>query len=317
MKKIFTSLSFLALGTLVFGQNLQDEATILNQEAVIFNKETLVNCNVENPQSVLASGYNGIIGEQKLAADLKVAEATELSISSIAFNFISFDSDNTFINSVSIEVYESVFDQESNLLVPGNLIQRINDVPVSSHTIRGYINADSGRANVRNYVFNLSTPLVISSDVEKTYWIAFTDAKLSATPQISTYMGTTNIINSEHSDLTLDLVTNKWKKIQNNAGTPFDLVLKITANCENLGIEDFQQYKTSIYPNPVNDQLAVEGKNVENIEVYNIVGQKMKLKSEKVSAQKSIIDVKSLEAGVYILKANINGSVETLKFIKK
>ncbi|ACU07736.1 peptidase families S8 and S53 domain protein [Flavobacteriaceae bacterium 3519-10] len=68
-----------------------------------------------------------------------------------------------------------------------------------------------------------------------------------------------------------------------------------------------------IYPNPVKDVLNIATKaKIENAEILNLEG-KLVMKTKASQA----IDVSSLRPGVYILKAAVDGRIQTVKFIKK
>ncbi|RNC86406.1 MAG: T9SS C-terminal target domain-containing protein [Winogradskyella sp.] len=78
-----------------------------------------------------------------------------------------------------------------------------------------------------------------------------------------------------------------------------------------LGIDDISISKYSVYPNPTNQILNIEGlKTSENLEIYNISGQK--LLTRTIDLNKNTIDVSQLSAGIYFLKI----TNESMKFIK-
>ena len=67
----------------------------------------------------------------------------------------------------------------------------------------------------------------------------------------------------------------------------------------------------NLYPNPANGMINVNGEGFEKAEIYNIAGQKV---MESSNAQ---IDVKALQAGVYMVKVFGNGSSEMLRVVVK
>ena len=67
----------------------------------------------------------------------------------------------------------------------------------------------------------------------------------------------------------------------------------------------------SLYPNPANGMICVNGEGFEKAEIYNIAGQKV---MESSNAQ---IDVEALQAGVYMVKVFGNGSSEMLRVVVK
>ena len=81
---------------------------------------------------------------------------------------------------------------------------------------------------------------------------------------------------------------------------------------ESLSTKDINEELYSIYPNPTNDKLFIQGLlNTSKVSIYNVLG-KLVL-SQTITKE---IDVKQLSKGIYILKI-IDGQKETTrKFIK-
>ena len=75
--------------------------------------------------------------------------------------------------------------------------------------------------------------------------------------------------------------------------------------------EMLQNTAFNLYPNPANGMISVNGEGFEKAEIYNIAGQKV---MESSNAQ---IDVKALQAGVYMVKVFGNGSSEMLRVVVK
>jgi surface protein len=83
-------------------------------------------------------------------------------------------------------------------------------------------------------------------------------------------------------------------------------------NCSNLGVN--YQYLTNIsmYPNPVNDKLFIQGlSEATKVSIYNTLG---KLLLSKTTTDE--IDVDNLQSGVYIVKIVEQQKEIVLKFIK-
>ena len=75
--------------------------------------------------------------------------------------------------------------------------------------------------------------------------------------------------------------------------------------------EMLQNTAFNLYPNPANGMISVNGEGFEKAEIYNIAGQKV---MESSNAQ---IDVKALQAGIYMVKVFGNGSSEMLRVVVK
>ena len=76
-------------------------------------------------------------------------------------------------------------------------------------------------------------------------------------------------------------------------------------------VEDNITSNFNIYPNPANSKIFVEGENVNYIEIYNSLGQK--LLTVEGSADSTSADVSSLPNGVYVVKVIANEGVMTKK----
>lgn len=84
-----------------------------------------------------------------------------------------------------------------------------------------------------------------------------------------------------------------------------------TMGINNLSVE--KGY--SIFPNPVTENLnIISDYSIENLSVFDISGQKFLVYQN--SGPISTLSTKDLSAGVYIVKAVVNGNVITKKFVK-
>jgi hypothetical protein len=90
---------------------------------------------------------------------------------------------------------------------------------------------------------------------------------------------------------------------------------KITVN-PNLAIKNFENFKLTYYPNPVNNELHISNNSeIDLIEIYTIMGQKIITKIGKSKSE--IIDVANLKTGTYLVKISNKNSIETFKFLKE
>jgi Zn-dependent metalloprotease len=84
-------------------------------------------------------------------------------------------------------------------------------------------------------------------------------------------------------------------------------------DCNALDVSEFEIKDISIFPNPATNSITI--KNIKQdftIEVYNIIGQK--IKNQNITPDNNTIDVSSLSNGAYILK--LKGYDGAMKFIK-
>jgi len=81
-------------------------------------------------------------------------------------------------------------------------------------------------------------------------------------------------------------------------------------------IDDLQKFNFSYYPNPTKENLRLSSaKPIENVQLYNILGQQVLNKD--VNESKPNINVSNLSKGVYIMKVKIEDTVGSFKFIKE
>jgi len=83
----------------------------------------------------------------------------------------------------------------------------------------------------------------------------------------------------------------------------------------NIGIEEIQNDNFKIYPNPVNDMLHIEGDNINNIKIINVLGQEMISKNTDFNANIHTIDCQNLHDGIYFIV--ISGKTTTTKHLIK
>jgi hypothetical protein len=93
--------------------------------------------------------------------------------------------------------------------------------------------------------------------------------------------------------------------------------LRVTCNdCETVNVNDPDMNKLTVYPNPATNNFTVNTGNDEkaSIQLFNIVGQQVY--SETFTGS-TTVNVANLHSGVYMLKVNQNGKVNTTKVVVK
>lgn len=86
-----------------------------------------------------------------------------------------------------------------------------------------------------------------------------------------------------------------------------------------LGIPSVVTPTFTAYPNPVSDHLTIDNiENANRIEVYNVIGQKVKEVNE-IYGSKVNIQTGDLSNGIYVVSVygENNGAVKSIKFVKK
>lgn len=84
---------------------------------------------------------------------------------------------------------------------------------------------------------------------------------------------------------------------------------------EPMSVNDYSFNNFNIYPNPVQNQLNLKSDQIiSEVILYNLLGQQLIKVSPK--SQQTQLDVSSLSAGTYILKAVVNGNEKSFKIVK-
>lgn len=103
------------------------------------------------------------------------------------------------------------------------------------------------------------------------------------------------------------------------SGGSYGQVEDYTVNVTNtLAVQDVNKKDTSfkVYPNPVTDILNIEAKGkIKLVNVYDISGRNV-LNTE-INSSKSDIDLSKLNGGTYILTAQTENGIQSVKVIKK
>ncbi|GGE15771.1 GEVED domain-containing protein [Psychroflexus salis] len=85
---------------------------------------------------------------------------------------------------------------------------------------------------------------------------------------------------------------------------------------ETFSTPGFGKNEFSYYPNPVQTSLNIQSdKLVESIELFNISGQKLRVKTPNSNTPS--IQMQDLPSGMYLMKVTIDGKIETFQIIKE
>ncbi|MFZ5940618.1 MAG: T9SS type A sorting domain-containing protein [Bacteroidota bacterium] len=83
-----------------------------------------------------------------------------------------------------------------------------------------------------------------------------------------------------------------------------------------VGMEDFTESELTFYPNPASDKLWFKAScSVESLSIFDISGRNV-LNFMPDSPEGSL-DIQPLKGGLYIVKAQVNGQMETIKLVVK
>ena len=89
---------------------------------------------------------------------------------------------------------------------------------------------------------------------------------------------------------------------------------KLTSNCYELRTADIVSAPLSLYPNPSQNFIYIEGTSeaLSSVQIFNVLGQEIPFGSIQNNQNKLTIDISSFGSGIYFLKTN----EENLKFSK-
>lgn len=94
-----------------------------------------------------------------------------------------------------------------------------------------------------------------------------------------------------------------------NFGEQGSELIRINKKFDAVGENGIEGFK--VYPNPANNMIFVEGENIQSVEVYNSLGQRI---ADVKASEKTNVDVASYDNGVYFIKVIANdGAVKTQK----
>jgi len=77
------------------------------------------------------------------------------------------------------------------------------------------------------------------------------------------------------------------------------------------GVSDNESDAVTIYPNPVKDKLFVKAENVQSVEIYNLVGQKV------VTSNETTINMSDLIGGIYFVRVVCEDGMFTKRIVKQ
>jgi len=115
---------------------------------------------------------------------------------------------------------------------------------------------------------------------------------------------------------TFQLSVNFGSTSLTSAGVRDIFLLKLSGD---LSIKENKTNSWSAYPNPTNDFITLDFSDYNDtelsIEVFTMLGQKIKT-FENISTSESL-DLSQLSSGIYLLKINHNGAIQTIKIKKQ
>lgn len=178
-----------------------------------------------------------------------------------------------------------------------------------------------GLASTGTSTTNLSSGFFNVGDVVyvvMAYDFATNDLKAWFNPTVATFSAATAADLTEAMAATPIAKLNGFMLRQGNSnGTPFTTVdeLKIATTVAQLGVQENNISGLNIYPNPANDFLHIttSANGVKTVAIYDVVGKQVL----NTTTANEVINVSSLNAGIYMVKITEEGKTATRKLVIK
>lgn len=239
-------------------------------------------CGQEVLSNNLENGYE--LGAIRLAVDIDVEEGTQFTIHSVV------------PTTVSNSTYFSFTFYEDNNGFPGSEI-----TTVEGDILEGWVTGDNFNYYFYRYTVALETPVVLTPGK---YWMQLNTDAIAWEATSASVLGHPGVFDNGSG----------WVYTSNGS----EYVYSLIGECEEyLSTTDLNAYQFSYYPNPVKDELNLNSqKKVQNIEIFNLAGQKVN--QVKLNVTNGKVSTSNLSAGIYLFRATLEGGqVETFKIVKK
>lgn len=141
-----------------------------------------------------------------------------------------------------------------------------------------------------------------------TYWVSVNNAKSSQNTPV--YW---NAISTQSNGNPLaQRSTGSWSYPDSD----HDGIYIFSGDCEDLlGTDKNEFTQFTAYPNPTSDVLNLQARDkIDSVVMYNLLGQKVM--ETKIGNTAGELDIRSLQKGMYILKASMEGKQQTVKILK-
>ena len=106
------------------------------------------------------------------------------------------------------------------------------------------------------------------------------------------------------------IINDPWPTGFNSSGFDLDAVGVIHDIAHNDVPENADE-AISMYPNPVKDRLTVKAENIQSVEIYNLVGQRVSVTTS------SVIDMSVLNQGIYFVRVHADEKIVTKRIVKQ
>lgn len=103
-------------------------------------------------------------------------------------------------------------------------------------------------------------------------------------------------INLNGTNYDIDASTEVWRFV-----SQFD-INGVISSCQTIGVDELSASSYTVYPNPSNDVISIDGLDEEIVEVQLMNSAGQVIHAQQMSANNAILDVKEIKAGNYLLR---------------
>ena len=157
--------------------------------------------------------------------------------------------------------------------------------------------------------------------IESAVALAGYQFSLSAEPTVIDMPGFTTIGNWKDGEYVLCLFNLSNEKeagmyavLDLNGANVGDIVAATLQGCKvnmekgTLSVNSFDETMYSVFPVPANTEITVEGPSIEFVEVYNAMGQMVKVVND-INAERAKINMSDLSAGSYLVRIHASNGI--------
>lgn len=277
-------------GSLLFtAQNGPGDGSSACDEAISSN-------NFENGYPYWEGIFNGILN------DITVGANEDFELNTIRYN--SYHINGETIQSVDVNYYAFAGG------LPGVLIGSQPGVVPTSQTLLG--NDSASGFDVSEIMLDVN-PILFEgrANITTTYWVELTNGVSSGGGEL--YW---EISSNEMNGNPMAIYDYDAQVFYIPPPANFDGVYAWGGNCTVLGISEDEIEGFRYYPNPATNELNLAAfEPIENVSIYNLLGQKVMDRS--IGHNNSKLDISQLSNGTYILKIQVGTQIGTYKILKQ
>jgi uncharacterized protein YjdB/plastocyanin len=246
-----------------------------------------------------------------------VEQGGDISLSAVAIDDIAIDHVEFFLDGQSIGIVNSEpFDLQYT--IPNDVLGEVSFSAMASDML-GLTNADTVTVTVTEAAIGVDGVTLDQNaatiEVDATVQLIATVTPANAADlSVVWHSDDDNIAAVDNNGLVTGVAagTTNVTVTTNDGGFTATAVITVTSDVSVSEILSDRRF--NIYPNPVQDNLYIEGENIKTISIYNTTGSLMMVVDDNIS---NGINVSALESGLYIIKIEGSDFSVTSGFVKK